>query len=275
MRSTLPRQEQFKDNLQKALQSEKEILMKARKDAEEVIAELKRLRAELDGMRAKMSRRFADISKPGGIPLEGGQPPEPTDALIKRCEEMNVKALPIITTNEEKIRQLEQDVTTANLKTSGALSKRAHETHNLKTQLEDEMIELDSAITAAQTSLKSAKIRFGDNDMGPLKEKVDATAAMLAKMTAARQGLEDELRCKIMAFKVDDQCRRIVPQSVPVHKTAPPRNFSKLMCSMSSPDLGRGAMSAPVSPAGEDGSPGSPAGASKSLKAAAAGALMA
>merc|ERR1711953_820992 len=100
--------------------------------------------------------------------------------------------------------------------------------------------ETEATISKAKKFLSAtqAKLQVAPDDV-VLKKETETTAGLLNRLMEARKGLEEELRCKLSSYKIDDQCRRIPPHMTPAHPNPSTRDFGKLVlnASMSAPSL--------------------------------------
>eukprot|EP00401_Gymnodinium_catenatum_P028288 CAMPEP_0117540386 /NCGR_PEP_ID=MMETSP0784-20121206/43474_1 /TAXON_ID=39447 /ORGANISM="" /LENGTH=445 /DNA_ID=CAMNT_0005337043 /DNA_START=15 /DNA_END=1348 /DNA_ORIENTATION=+ len=303
LRSKRPQQELFRDHLQAALEKEQNALQEARLQLTEMVKTQKQAAAVLEEVKVKMWTLRDRLNREGvappakgspvksAPPADGGESPSPEgtppptqlpetqEQLIKRASKAMDAAVQLSRNAEAEVLRTTQTCADANAQVTASFKRRVVETEQLKRKLEDQIIEIDNAIAAGETSLN--RIRARREAVGqsvadtPISQDCEATLALLEKLRAIRRGLEEDLRCKLASLKVDESCRRIPPHMTPAHSKPVSRDFNKIMRSMtmtsslSSPNLtamlesSDGATTSPV-----NARPPSPAGGSSSLKAA-------
>jgi len=159
------------------------------------------------------------------------------DAAIPRCEKACEKAMAAV---------------------SSSLGKRTEETRQIRAELEGQLDEMTQAIKAAETSIFRSQARHTTANDGVVSGKAAGTEGMLAKLREAKNVLEEEIRCKMAAYKIDDQCRRLPQHMTPSHKKPKAVDYGKLVVSASEPGLGvdpltgRRPRSTPSSPSAMD-----------------------
>lgn len=187
---------------------------------------------------------------------------ETEEEVLARAAQLQREAAKLTKQVDKAISKSEQECEAAMRAVAQSLAKRTVETREIRSKLEGQLDEISRAITAAETSLFKAKTRFHTSTDGTVSGKTASTEVLLEKLKEAKSSLEEELRCKIAAHKIDEQCSRLPRHMTPSHKKAVTVDYGKLVVSLSEPSLlsvdpatGRSLRSTPNSPSGPS-SPG-------------------
>jgi len=270
LRSRRPPKENWKDHVQEALHKEKQILESTRE-------EMKIRAKQVADMMQDLQKRKNTLGKEMGVTrLANSEPPSspssPAASLPKEDTQMLVKrALQICKDVPLEIGKATQECAKAGEKVITSLNKKIIETTELKNKVEHQVMELSKMIQGAERTVLKV-IRRNENPEGHCKEQIKNSHKLLDKLRAKKQDLDDELRCKMIALKIDESCKRTSPE-----KAAVMQEGALKRASSSATQTMKRTMSAPMGLFGGtsetldfDTRPVSQAGASKSLKAAAA-----
>lgn len=94
----------------------------------------------------------------------------------------------------------------------------------------------ERALAQGAKSIETSQASGGQTTAAVL-EKIAATEAMLEKMRETRHAVEEDLRCKLASYKIDDTCRRMAPHVTPAHKKPVHTDFGRLVRNMSALDF--------------------------------------
>merc|ERR1712070_411133 len=81
-------------------------------------------------------------------------------------------------------------------------------------KLEEQLMEMEHAFQAAEKNLgmTKKKLDLGTGDEVELRGKLDATTALLEKLLLAKHEVEEDLRRKMISSKIEEACRKILPE---------------------------------------------------------------
>lgn len=227
-------------------------------------------------------------------------------ALMEFAYKVEGQAIKVCRQGNESLTSTTSRSLSANDTVCKSLTRRCKETEALRHQLEEQLTEVGAAIEMAEGSASRMKRKIdisatGKAPMEPgLQAKYETTVDMLVKLRPAHKQIEEDLRCKVVSFKIDDACRKVTPEkasqsprsssaakAVLAHLGGPKKSAVRgggMERTMSSPGLLNTSASALNTSAMDISDPGSPvagraatppgAGGSKALKGA-AGAVLA
>eukprot|EP00929_Paragymnodinium_shiwhaense_P054705 TRINITY_DN27422_c0_g1_i1.p1 TRINITY_DN27422_c0_g1~~TRINITY_DN27422_c0_g1_i1.p1 ORF type:complete len:472 (-),score=151.37 TRINITY_DN27422_c0_g1_i1:182-1492(-) len=288
LRATRPEPEQFKDCLQAALEKEQKVLVDGRTELKDLGKQMRSTHGQIREVCKKIFKLKDKISREGmfykpdapppppAAAAEGGAeggaeappqeaaapPPETKEQLLKRARQINALALDLIKKMElgsasyvAKCANMEKEV-------NAAFNKRSQENLTVKRQLDKQINDVEEALAHAELSLSYTRKRIIADETGEkgLQKNADITSDMANKLRVKKAELEEDLRCKLIAWKIDDNCKRIPPHMTPAHPKPSTRDYGKMLLNMSlsSTSLGGSmnrSMSVPSSPAAAPASP--------------------
>lgn len=154
LRSKRPGPEKVQDHLQKALESEEQVIASARASLDEKanaakaqIASLKELQAEVHG--AQLSKVHDDPSRESQI-----------SGLLDKLHQAKPESAAVCSKVTEAVRENEAKTQKASAKTLACIKKRAEETSELKQQIEKELKAMRSTIVEGEKQLHHLQLQI-------------------------------------------------------------------------------------------------------------------
>eukprot|EP00746_Dinoflagellata_sp_MGD_P162508 gnl/MRDRNA2_/MRDRNA2_90098_c0_seq1.p1 gnl/MRDRNA2_/MRDRNA2_90098_c0~~gnl/MRDRNA2_/MRDRNA2_90098_c0_seq1.p1 ORF type:complete len:538 (-),score=121.64 gnl/MRDRNA2_/MRDRNA2_90098_c0_seq1:212-1780(-) len=175
-----------------------------------------------------------------------------TQALISRALRLEENAMRMCNENDAAMLHTKRETSRANAATSVSLDRRVQEVDKLKNQLEAHIRDTDATIAEANRSLQKTKKKLDSHEaplrclnkqftlrdrrtdrehirdpvtdemeshldsvkksVGILTAKWQATKNILDQLKKSRQQMTEDYKCKMIASKIDDACRKVTPK---------------------------------------------------------------
>lgn len=172
-----------------------------------------------------------------------------TKLLITRAVRLEEKAMRLANENDSAMLNTKRECDRSSAATQAALSRRIHETGELRLQLEASLMETEKTIEATERSLHKTKKQLDANEaplnqlnsqfklrdgrtkresirdpvtdgmevqleglkqaVTTLTDKFKATKDVLDSLKSTREVMAEDLRCKNIAQKIDDACSKV------------------------------------------------------------------
>eukprot|EP00928_Gymnodinium_smaydae_P032526 TRINITY_DN23535_c0_g1_i1.p1 TRINITY_DN23535_c0_g1~~TRINITY_DN23535_c0_g1_i1.p1 ORF type:complete len:518 (-),score=84.99 TRINITY_DN23535_c0_g1_i1:402-1955(-) len=191
-------------------------------------------------------------SAPGtGLQHEAGRETD-TKALLNRAVKMEEDAMRLCNDCDAIMLHTKRECSRASAASMLSLQNRASEVHELRQKLDTQLGETEQAILATQQSLKSTQKKVAAHEqplrvldkqfdlrnartnrehirdpvqdeleshleavkksVTVLNEKYNHTKDVLDQLLAAKSAMAEDLRCKAIAARIDDQCIKVTPR---------------------------------------------------------------
>lgn len=224
----------------------------------------------------------APASNEAPPPDAGNEAAPPTgedpQVYIKRATNLLTKVDNFCVKSEDAIVRSRREGYVVTAQVTKSLARRTVDLAVMKKSLEQHIADVNYAIGQAQRSIAKQEKRIDPNDKIKM-EKLKQTKACLGDMLRTRAQLTEDLRFKIDALNIDNQCRRVTPQVAAER----PKSGKKLGRISSAPNFHSGSGSFDQSSSNDVGAfldnsdevkPNSPAGVSKTLRASGSAAVL-
>jgi hypothetical protein len=182
---------------------------------------------------------------------EGGRVSK-TRTLLSRAMRLEENAMRLCNENDACMLHTKRECSRANAATCASMERRIHDVENLKRQIEGHINETEQTMSEAEASLAKIKKKLDsheaplrclnkqfslrdrrtdrehirdpvtddmENHIDAVKKSVkiltakwQSTKNILDHLKASRQQLQEDLKCKMLAWKIDDSCRKVTPK---------------------------------------------------------------
>jgi hypothetical protein len=172
--------------------------------------------------------------------------------LISRAVRLEENAMRLCNENDAAMLHCKRECSRANAATCVAMDRRTQDVAKLKTQLEGAIQETDATIAEAERSLQKTKKKLDAHEaplrclnkqfslrdrrtdrehirdpvtddmeshldavkksVSVLTKKWQSTKNILDHLKASKQQMVEDLKCKTIAWKIDDSCRKVTPK---------------------------------------------------------------
>jgi len=172
--------------------------------------------------------------------------------LISRAARLEENAMRLCNENDAAMLHCKRECSRANAATTVAMDRRTQDVAKLKNQLEGAIQETDNTILEAERSLQKTKKKLDGHEaplrclnkqfslrdrrtdreairdpvtddmesqldavkksVAALTKKWQSTKSILDHLKASKQQMVEDLKCKTIAWKIDDCCRKVTPK---------------------------------------------------------------